>query len=123
MSFGGYWEVYDSTPVSEVKDFLSFNDNDVTLFREFLSNKFNSSLRKPLTSTEDFDSVAVHLVILGFKKNLEPKTLKNTIHFLIYHHYMILYHKISVEHELLQMRSKIANHIVIDLDSYLKEAS
>ncbi len=124
MSFGGYWVVYDSTPVSEVKDFLSFNDYDVTCFREFLSNKFNRSLKKPITSFSDFDSVSVHLVILGFKnKSLDTNVLKNIIHFLIYHHYMILYHKILADHEIYQMRSKIANHIGVDLKTYLENSS
>ena len=124
MSYGGYWVVYDSTPVSEVKEFLSFNDFDVTCFKEFLSNKFNRCLKKPFTSFSDFDNVSVHLVITGFKnKSLNPNVLKNIIHFLIYHHYMILYHKISSEHEVAQMRNKIANQVGVDLQTYLENSS
>jgi hypothetical protein len=124
MSYGGYWVVYDSTPVSEVKEFLSFNDFDVTCFKEFLSNKFNRCLKKPFTSFSDFDNVSVHLVITGFKnKSLNPNVLKNIIHFLIYHHYMILYHKIYSEHEVAQMRNKIANQVGVDLQTYLENSS
>lgn len=124
MSYGGYWVVYDSTPVSEVKEFLSFNDFDITCFKEFLSNKFNRCLKKPFTSFSDFDNVSVHLVITGFKnKSLNPNVLKNIIHFLIYHHYMILYHKISSEHEVAQMRNKIANQVGVDLQTYLENSS
>jgi hypothetical protein len=124
MSFGGYWVVYDSTPVSEVKEFLNVNDFDVTCFKEYLSNKFNRHLRMQLTSFSDFDNVSVHLVILGFKnKNLNPNVLKNIIHFLIYHHYMVLYHKISSDHEINQMRQKIAGQIGVDLKTYLEDSS
>jgi hypothetical protein len=124
MSYGGYWVVYDSISVTEVKEFLSFNDFDVTCFKEFLSNKFNRCLKKPFTSFSDFDNVSVHLVITGFKnKSLNPNALKNIIHFLIYHHYMILYHKISSEHEVAQMRNKIANQVGVDLQTYLENSS
>lgn len=124
MSYGGYWVVFDNTTVDEVRDFLNFNDYDVIAFRDFISNKFNRNLKVPVTSPIDFDNVSLHLVILGFKnKSLDRNVLRNIIHYLVYHHYMILYHKISTEHETFQMRNKIANQIGVDLKTYLDNSS
>lgn len=118
--FGGYWEVYDKIPVEDLISFLEFNDFDITLFKEYLSDKFNKTLRKPFTSPDDFDSISVGLVIYGYKHfRKELGTLKVILHFLIYHHYMLLYHKVAPEQELLQMRSKIAKNINLNLSDYM----
>jgi len=119
--FGGYWEVYYTISVDELRSYLEFNDFDVTLFKEYLSNRFNKTLHKPLTSPQDFDNISVGLVIHGFKKYpKELNTLKTILHYLIYHHYMLLFHKVTPDYELLQMRSKIANNVNVNLSDYME---
>jgi hypothetical protein len=122
--YGGYWDVYDSITVDDLRVFLEFNDFDVSSFKEYLSDKFNKILKIPFSSPEQFDSISIALVILGFKRiKKDSGTLKSIVHFLIYHHYMLLYHKVSQDYELFQMRSKIANHLGLNLEEYLSPSS
>jgi hypothetical protein len=117
MSFGGYWTVMEKTSVDEVRAFLISCDFDVQAFREFLSEKFNKSLRRPFTNPDDFDAESVRGAILGFKnKYCRNNDLRDILHFLIFHHYMILWHKVFREGELKIMRAKITFYAGKSLD-------
>jgi len=117
---GNYWVVYENTSVSEVEQFLQSCDYDVAEFCNWLAHKFNSSFHRTFVFHTDFDTVSVHLVILGFKnKNCSLNDKRNILHFLIYHHFMLINHKISREHEVNLMRYEIARDAGIDLELYL----
>lgn len=111
MSNGGYWAIMEKISVDEVSSFLHTNDFDVQVFREWLSEKFNKSMRRPFTSPSDFDVESIHNTILSFKnQNCNLNDLRNVIHYLIFHHYMVLWHKIFAHHEYIIMRAKIFNY-------------
>ena len=111
MSNGGYWTIMERTTVDEVKGFLNSCDYDTQSFREFMSDKFNKCLSRSFTVPSDFDVESVHNSILSFKNpNCNLNDLRNVMHYLIFHHYMVLWHKIFAEHEYNIMRAKIANY-------------
>lgn len=117
----GYWPIFEKIPVADTKVLLNSVDYDVAEFANWLSNKFNSALHRSFCQPSDFDMMSVHLAILGFKnKSCKDADLRNIIHFLVYHHYMMFFHKISKKHELALMRSKIAHHAGVSLEEYEK---
>ena len=117
MSHGGYWSIMEKISVDEVRSFLHANDFDVTVFREWLSEKFNKSMRRPFTTPSDFDADSIHGAILGFKnKHCRDNDLRNIIHFLVFHHYMVKWHKVFPDYEYNIMRAKIAFYAGKSLD-------
>ena len=111
MASGGYWTIMEKVTVSDVKSFLEQNDFDVTVFREYFCEKFNRALHRQVARPEDFDSEAVYLTVRGFKnKHSTPNDLRNILHYLIFHHYMVIYHRLTSEHEYRIMRAKILLH-------------
>ena len=111
MANGGYWTIMEAITVSDVKVFLEQNDFDVSFFKEYFCKKFNKALHRQISEPEDFDNEAIYLTIRGFKnKNSTPNDLRNILHYLIYHHYMALYHKLQTEPEYKIMRAKILLH-------------
>jgi len=115
----GYWAIFERISVSDMKNFLDSVDYDVGETCSWLSNKFNYSLHRSFSSPSDFDLKSVHLAILGFKnRSASLHDLRNIIHFLVYHHYMVLFHKIEKSYEINIMRSKIAHHAGVSLEEY-----
>lgn len=115
----GYWGIFERISVSDMKSFLHSVDYDVAETCAWLSHKFNSSLHRTFSSPQDFDLKSVHLAILGFKNsNSSLYDLRNIIHYLVYHHYMLMYHKIDKKHELNVMRAKIAQLARVSLEEY-----
>lgn len=111
MSNGGYWTVMEKITAPETKSFLEQNDFDVSVFREYLSEKFNRALHRPITEPNDFDLEGVQLAICGFKNKASTLyDLRNILHYLIFHHYMVIYHKLMSEPEFRIMRAKILFH-------------
>lgn len=119
--FGGYWVVYENTTVDEVAQFLNSVDYDVAEFCNWLANKFNRCYHRTFANHFDFDTVSVHLAILGFKnKNSSLNDKRIILHFLIYHHFMLINHTILKDPEIKLMRAKIAKNAGINIDEYLQ---
>lgn len=111
MANGGYWSIMEAVTAGDIKVFLEQNDFDVSVFKEYFCLKFNRALHRQISSPEDFDNEAIYLTIRGFKnKHSTPNDLRNILHYLIYHHYMVIYHKLQPEPEYKIMRAKILLH-------------
>lgn len=111
MANGGYWTIMERVRVDDVKSLLENYDFDVMVLREFMSEKFNKALHRPISSAINFDIEASRLVIQGFKnKECSVNDLGNILHYYIYHHYMVLYHKLDSNYEFVIMRAKILFH-------------
>jgi hypothetical protein len=116
---GGYWGIFERISVADMRIFLDSVDYDVSETCVWLSNKFNTALHRSFTNPSDFDLKSVHLAILGFKnRHTSEFDLRNIIHFLVFHHYMLLFHKIEKSYELRIMQAKIAHHAGVSLEEY-----
>jgi hypothetical protein len=111
MANGGYWTVMERISVDDVKSFLDQNDFDVTAFREYFCERFNRALHRNIALPENFDSESIYLTVRGFKnKYSKSNDLRNILHYLIFHHYMVIYHRLNSEPEYRIMRAKILFH-------------
>jgi hypothetical protein len=116
-----YWPIMEKVTVDVTLTFLNSEDFDVREFSNWLCVKFNTALHRTFCSPTDFDLVSLHLAILGFKQSkISNDGLRNILHFLIYHHYMIFMHKIDKGSEISVMRAKIAKISGVNLEEYDK---
>jgi hypothetical protein len=112
-----YWMVVEKISLSELKSYLTANNNDYDKFVEYMVIKFNLVYGRDLASPSDFDRPSTTMILESLKKGLNYYDLSTSIRLYVFHHWMVFHHKTFKVPEINVLRAKLSYHTGETLES------